>query len=82
MRSKRKLRTDMELKTSGGIFDLIDNIFKEIYFVNDKEFDYISEKATDEELDILTLEEPNFGEKRKCLLIVDKYLKEFNSKTF
>ena len=37
MRSKRKLRTDMELKTSGGIFDLIDNFFKEIYFVNDTE---------------------------------------------
>ena len=79
MRSKRKNRTDIKFAGAGGIPDLLDNIFKEAYYVNDDEYDYICEKATDEELDILTLmEDATFGQRRQMLKIVDKYINEFN----
>ena len=40
-RISRKNRTDLGLKSSGGVFDLFDNVIKEVWRVNDEESDFI-----------------------------------------
>lgn len=79
MRSKRKNRTDILYKDTGGITDLFDNIIKNTYYISDDEYDYICEKATDEELDTFLLgDKPTVSEVKQALLLVDKYVEEFN----
>ena len=81
MRSKRKNRTDIKYKGAGGIPDLLDNLFKGVYYINDEEYDYICENMSDEEMDLFAaMETATFKEKREALIIVDKYIEEFNTK--
>lgn len=81
MRSKRKNRTDILYKSTGGITDLFDNAIKQTYYISDDEYDYICENATDEELDMFVLgQNPTFSEVKQSLLVVDKYVEEFNTK--
>jgi hypothetical protein len=77
MRSERKKRTDIEFLNCGGLTDLFDNLVKEIYYINDDEYDYICEKATNEEIEIFVNENATFGEKRQVLKFIDKYIEEF-----
>ena len=49
----RKKRTDIELKSTGGITDLFDNAIKESWYINDAEYNYICETATDAELNVI-----------------------------
>ena len=46
MRLERRNRTygDLGIKSSGGMFDLFDNAIKEIYRINDNEYNYLFEK--------------------------------------
>lgn len=81
MRSERKKRTDIKFLNCGGLTDLFDNVVKERYYINDDEYDYICENATDEELEMFVLgQNPTFSEVKQALLVVDKYVKEFNTK--
>ena len=75
-RISRKNRTDLALKTSGGVFDLFDNTIKEVWSVNDEEYDFIIEDATDEELGLLINEEPTITEIKRTLLFIDSKLEE------
>lgn len=54
-------------KSSGGLLDLVDNMIKEIYRINDEEFDYICEIADDATIDLMTTEEITFTQKRQIL---------------
>lgn len=78
-RLSRKNRTeeDLGIKSSGGIFDLFDNEVKGVFRITDEEYDFIAEHIKDEEKDIIFKDNLTFSEKRQCLIIVDKYLKEF-----
>lgn len=77
MRSKRKNRTDIKFLNHGGLTDLFDNVIKETYYINDDEYDYICEKATDEEIQIFVNEDATFSQKRQVLNFIDKYIEEF-----
>jgi hypothetical protein len=70
----KKIRKEIEFKSKGGFFDLFDNVFKSAYNITDEEYDYICEHATDEELNSLLCENPDFSNKRKALIIRNKYL--------
>lgn len=75
-RLKRKQRTEIDLGilSSGGMFDLFDNVFKSAFRINDDEFDYIATNANDEEINCLVVENPSFNQKRKIIEVLDKYL--------
>jgi hypothetical protein len=76
MRIERRKWTnkDIGFKTSGGPTDLFDNAIKSVLRINDNEYDLICENATDEELELILKEELLFIEKRKLLMILNKYL--------
>jgi hypothetical protein len=78
-RLDRKNKINNEFRSAGkiGIFDLFDDSIKQIYRINDNEYDYIAENITDEESDLFLAEKLNFHEKRMLLLMLDKYLNEF-----
>lgn len=64
------------------IFSSIDNLVKGTFRINDLEFDYICDNATDEELDILIEECENFSEKRKLLITVNKLIESYETRIF
>jgi hypothetical protein len=76
-RLNRKKRTYDDL-SSGGIFDLVDNIIKSSFRITDQEYDYIIEHVSDLELEFLTKKKLTFSEKRELIMILNKYLSEFN----
>ncbi len=75
-RFSRKNREDIVFKGSGGLDDVIDDFLKELWRVDDNEYNYISEFATDEELTIILPEFKNFGEKREAIKIVNRLVEE------
>jgi len=78
-RQGRKNRTDIIIKGFGGVTDAFDDAIKAAWWINDDEYDYISEFATCEELDLF-LGGKCFSDKKKAILVVDKLLIEmYNS---
>ena len=73
-RINRKDRTDIIIKSKGGIFDLIDNTIKEIWRINDDEYDFIISEISDSELSLLINETPTISEAKKTLTFIDKKL--------
>ena len=71
---KNRTNSECDIKTSGGITDLFDNTIKSVWRINDQEYDSILEKMTDEEMDLFIKEVPTFQEKRKLLLLIEKYI--------
>lgn len=78
-RLKRRNRTlsDVGFKESGGALDLIDNVIKESFRINDAEFDFICENAEDGELESLISDALTFSEKRRIIEVLNKYLTKF-----
>ena len=76
-RIERRNWTEEEIGyvSNGGMFDLFDNSIKEIYRINDDEYDYICEHASDEELDLMVKQDHTFTEKKELINIIDKYVK-------
>lgn len=77
-----RITKDIKLVTSGGIFDLFDNLVKSALNITDKEYDYLCESMTDEECIAIVGAAHTFSEKRKILQIRNKYLEQMNSKTY
>jgi hypothetical protein len=81
----KQLRAEVELKGSGGILDLFDNVIKQLFNSTDEEYDFIAENANDEELQAFVAalgenkEKPSFAERRAALEVRDKYLTIYNS---
>lgn len=73
----KKIREEIKLKGSGGIFDLLDNEMKVRYNITDDEYDFICENVTDEEMEIFAMPGIAFAERRKALEIRNKYLKMY-----
>ena len=73
-RISRKNRKDILIAVRGGLSDIMDNVMKEVWRINDYEYDYICDNATDEELSIITNDKPTFTEARQAITIVDKYV--------
>ena len=78
-RLKRKNRTskDLGLSSKGGLSDLVDNAIKSTYRINDEEYDFICQNATEEDLDFLLNEKPNMSEKKMAIKILNKHLIQF-----
>jgi hypothetical protein len=78
-RLARKNRTAKELGilSQGGFLDAIDNEVKETLRINDKEYDYLCEVATDEELSLVTNDSFTYSEKRDLIEMLNKHLKGF-----
>lgn len=78
-RLNRKNKINDEFRPAGkiSIFDLFDDSIKQIYRIDDNEYDYIAENITDEESDLFLAEKLNFHEKRKLLIMLDTYLNKF-----
>ncbi len=78
----KKLRKEIQFKTSGGLFDLFDNQIKEAYNITDDEYDYIAEHMTNDEMSIFLSacglgasdETVSIGTIRQGILIRNKYL--------
>lgn len=75
-RRQRKLRTDIVFKGCGGLMDAFDNAVKSTWYINDEEYDYICEKATDVELDLFLGKSGKFSDMKKALEFVDKSIDE------
>lgn len=75
-RLARKNRTDIIIKSSGGMFDLVDNAIKEVWRINDEEYDYIIDNTTDSELALFILETPTVSEVKETLQLIDIKLKD------
>jgi hypothetical protein len=83
-RLSRKNRTNYEcdIKSSGGVTDLFDNMIKSLWRIDDEEYDFIIERMTDSEMDLFLKENPTFAEKRKMIILVERLLdlSEFRDK--
>lgn len=78
-RIKNRNRRDIEFMDHGSIPDLLDNHMKAVLRINDDEYDFICEKASDDEIEILCVQENiTFQEKRKIIIVLTKYLKLYN----
>ena len=66
---------DMGLKSKGGLLDLFDNQIKNIYRINDTEFDYLCEVLSDYENDIFLNDNRTFTDKRKIIELLNKHIK-------
>jgi hypothetical protein len=64
------------IKNSGGIPALFDNYFKTNMRITDKEYDYICEVATDEEMEVLAQERLSFSEKRRLMVFLKRHVYE------
>ena len=78
-REQRKLRTDIVFKGCGGLADSFDDAIKSAWYINDEEYDYICENATDEELDLFLGGNGKFSDKKKSLETVDRLIDEMYS---
>jgi hypothetical protein len=80
-RIERRNITNGEIgyKSAGGLFDLFDNAVKSFARINDEQYDFILERAEDNEMDLLIKEEYSFAEKRQLITMLEKYLVEFKN---
>lgn len=83
------LRPEVEesIVSGGSLYDMFDNVIKVLFNITDKEYDFIAEHATPEELDIFVsalgtdLKPSSFGERRKALELRNEMLEKIKAKT-
>jgi len=73
-RFERKNRTDIVYKACEGITDAIDNMFKEVWRINDDELDNLCKTLTDEELSDIITDFKNITQIKKAINIVNTAL--------
>jgi hypothetical protein len=73
-RFERKNRTDIFYKGYGGITDAFDDMYKQLWRINDDEYDYLCETLTDEELSDITPEFKSISQIKKAISIVNNAL--------
>ncbi len=78
-RFERKNRTDINYKGCGGITDALDDMIKQLWRINDDEYDYLCENLTDDELGIIIPEFKNISQIKEAINITNKYLSNYES---
>ena len=73
-RFERKNRTDIVYKGCGCITDAFDDMYKQLWRINDDEYDYLCETLTDEELSDITPEFKSISQIKKAISIVNNAL--------
>lgn len=71
-RLQRRNRTDIHFKEHGVITDLFDNAMKEVWRINDDEYDYLCEHTSD-------LNCPLFLDEKMSISQLKSKIKEVNS---
>jgi len=78
----KKVRKEINFKSSGGLLDVFDDYVKGLYNITDEEYDFIASRMSDEEMSAfvapIDVKKVSFSQKRKALEIRNKYLKQFN----
>ena len=79
----KKLRKEVidQFPNSGGLFELADIIFLQALNMTTQELDFLSEHASDTEIDALNRFDGSFTEKRKSLEIRNKYIKLYEQQS-
>ncbi len=78
-RFERKNRTDIIYKGCGGLTDAFDDVIKDMWRINDDEYDYICEMATNEELDMFIPDNnPRISDLKNSINFVNGILVKFN----
>ena len=80
-RLARRNRKDIIFKNGGSLLDAFDDAMKQMWRINDQEYDYICTESSDEELNIILSEKFNFSQAKKALVIVDNKIKECKKNT-
>ena len=62
----------------GGLLDLMDNYIKKLWRIDDIELDRIFSKMSDEDLEFFIQDGYTFQEKRKLVLLIEKYISPKN----
>jgi hypothetical protein len=62
----------------GGLLDLMDNYIKKLWRIDDIELDRIFSKMSDEDLEFFIQDGYTFEEKRKLVLLIEKYISPKN----
>ena len=78
-RFERKNRTDINYKGCGGINDALDDMIKQLWRINDDEYDYLCENLTDEELCTILPEFKNISQIKDAINITNRYLSNYES---
>ncbi len=78
-RFERKNRTDINYKGCGGITDALDDMIKQLWRINDDEYDYLCDNLTDEELCTIIPEFKNISQIKDAINITNKYLSNYES---
>jgi hypothetical protein len=73
-RFERKNRTDIVYKNHGGLQDAFDDMYKQLWRINDEEYDYLCETLTDEDLSSIIPEFKNISDTKKAINIVNNAL--------
>lgn len=79
-RFERKNRSDIEYIKSGDIIDFFNNEIKNLWFINDDEYDFLLEVLNDEELNLIITNLKTFQLKRKCITLINEKLNNRNKK--
>jgi hypothetical protein len=78
----KKVRKEINFKGSGGFLDVFDDYVKGLYNITDEEYDFITNRMSDEEMSVfvapIDVSKVSFSQKRMALEIRNKYLKQFN----
>lgn len=73
-------RDDIEYHKYNTIPDLVHDQMKSIFRTSDDEYDFLCKYATEEEMNVLALEENvTFATKRKVISIINKYLTHYHN---
>ena len=78
-RFERKNRTDINYKGCGGINDALDDMIKQLWRINDDEYDYLCENLTDDELCTIIPEFKSISQIKDAINITNKYLSNYES---
>ncbi len=78
-RFERKNRTDINYKGCGGITDALDDMIKQLWRINDDEYDYLCDNLTDEELCTIIPEFKSISQIKEAINITNKYLSNYES---
>ena len=79
-RFEGKNRTDINYKGFGSITDAFDDMFKELWRINDDEYDYLCETLSDEELAIIIPEFESISQIKKAISIINTTLSKMSYK--
>lgn len=84
-RFERKFRTDLNLKShlpgKHGLNELMDDAIKQLWRINDGEFDYIAENISDDDIHLFVIgEKSTISELKRGIRLVNEMVEKYQNK--